>query len=205
VTTAEPGSGPESVVAVTDHVFPDLEIERRLLADAGLGLRYEGDARTPQEVLAAVAGAVGVLNCYTPIPAEVIDGLDEGCRVIARYGIGIDSIDVDAATRRGILVTNVPDYCIDEVSDHALALMLCSTGLGCGPATTHVSRTDLPIENPRTPHRSAGTSPAVLDHSSRVGLVSSRTTVWPIRLGQIRDDRRESTTSRRVISYQQMI
>jgi D-3-phosphoglycerate dehydrogenase / 2-oxoglutarate reductase len=57
------------------------------------------------------------------MPPEVIDAL-EGCRIIARYGIGVDTIDVAAATERGILVTNVPDYCIDEVSDHALALIL---------------------------------------------------------------------------------
>jgi D-3-phosphoglycerate dehydrogenase len=111
------------VVAVTDHVFPNLDVERDLLGRAGLELRFEGNARTPDEVRAATAGAVGVLNCYAPMPAEVIGALDR-CRVIARYGIGIDTIDLAAATRKGIVVTNVPDYCIDEVSDHALALIL---------------------------------------------------------------------------------
>lgn len=111
------------IVAVTDHVFPDLEEERRLLADAGHELRFERNATAPHEVLAATRGADAVLNCYAPIPAEVIDGL-AGCRIIARYGIGLDTIDIDAASAAGILVTNVPDYCIDEVSDHALALIL---------------------------------------------------------------------------------
>jgi D-3-phosphoglycerate dehydrogenase / 2-oxoglutarate reductase len=111
------------VVAVTDHVFPDLDVERELLARAGFDLRFETNARTADEVRAATAGAVGVLNCYAPMPAEVIGSLDK-CRVIARYGIGIDTIDIAAATARGIVVTNVPDYCIDEVSDHALALIL---------------------------------------------------------------------------------
>jgi len=111
------------VVAVTDHVFPHLDVERELLQRAGFELRFEGNARSVEEVRAATAGAVGVLNCYAPIPAEVIGSLDR-CRVIARYGIGIDTIDVAAATARGIVVTNVPDYCIDEVSDHALALIL---------------------------------------------------------------------------------
>jgi D-3-phosphoglycerate dehydrogenase / 2-oxoglutarate reductase len=64
-----------------------------------------------------------VLNCYAPMPAEVIERLDD-CVIIARYGIGVDTIDLPVATARGILVTNVPDYCIDEVSDHALALIL---------------------------------------------------------------------------------
>jgi D-3-phosphoglycerate dehydrogenase len=111
------------VVAVTDHVFGNLDVERDLLERAGLELRFEGNARTADEVRATTAGAVGVLNCYAPMPAEVIEALDR-CRVIARYGIGIDTIDLAAATAQGIVVTNVPDYCIDEVSDHALALIL---------------------------------------------------------------------------------
>ena len=111
------------VVAVTDHVFAHLEVERELLARAGLELRFTSNARTVGEVRAATAGAVGVLNCYAPMPAEVIASLDR-CRVIARYGIGLDTIDLAAATAKGIVVTNVPDYCMDEVSDHALALIL---------------------------------------------------------------------------------
>ena len=71
----------------------------------------------------AVTGADAVLNCFAPMPAEVIRGLDR-CVVIARYGIGLDTIDLDEATAMGIVVTNVPDYCIDEVSDHALALLM---------------------------------------------------------------------------------
>ena len=112
-----------ALVAVTDHVFPDLDQERALLEAAGHELRYTGNASTVEEVRAAVAGADAVLNCYAPMPAEVIRDL-EGCVVIARYGIGIDTIDLDVATELGIVVTNVPDYCIDEVSDHALALIL---------------------------------------------------------------------------------
>jgi D-3-phosphoglycerate dehydrogenase len=110
-------------VVVTDHDFPHLEVERDLLGRAGFELRFEGNARSVEEVRAVTAGAVGVLNCYTPMPAEVIESLDR-CRVIARYGVGIDTIDLAAATTRGIVVTNVPDYCVDEVSDHALALIL---------------------------------------------------------------------------------
>lgn len=111
------------LVAVTDHVFPDLDQERALLANAGHELRFVSNATTEVEVRHAVAGADAVLNCYAPMPAEVIREL-EGCVVIARYGIGLDTIAIDEATAKGILVTNVPDYCIDEVSDHALALIL---------------------------------------------------------------------------------
>jgi D-3-phosphoglycerate dehydrogenase len=112
-----------ALVAVTDHVFPNLDQERELLARAGHELRFDSNATTPDEVREAVAGAQGVLNCYAQMPAEVIRDL-ERCVVIARYGIGLDTIDLDEATRKGIVVTNVPDYCIDEVSDHALALIM---------------------------------------------------------------------------------
>ena len=72
------------------------------------------------------AAPTRILNCYTPIPSDLTRSL-EGCRIIARYGIGLDTIDVAAATEAGIVVTNVPDYCIDEVSDHALALIMALT------------------------------------------------------------------------------
>jgi len=111
------------IVAVTDHVFADLERERAILSAAGHELRFTANARTPDEVRAAVADAEAVLNCYAPIGADVIATMQR-CRIIARYGIGLDTIDIPAATERGILVTNVPDYCIDEVSDHALALIM---------------------------------------------------------------------------------
>jgi D-3-phosphoglycerate dehydrogenase len=112
-----------ALVAITDHVFPDLDQERALLDSAGHTLRFDANAATPEEVAAAIQGADAVLNCYAPMPAEVIRTL-ERCVVIARYGIGLDTIDLDVATEKGIVVTNVPDYCIDEVSDHALALIL---------------------------------------------------------------------------------
>jgi D-3-phosphoglycerate dehydrogenase len=112
-----------ALVAVTDHVFPHLDLERTLLAEAGHELRFERNAASVDEVRDAVAGADAILNCYAPMPAEVIRGLDR-CVVIARYGIGLDTVDLDRASAQGILVTNVPDYCIDEVSDHALALIL---------------------------------------------------------------------------------
>lgn len=113
------------VVAVTDHVFTDLRLERTMLAEAGHELRYEGNAGDEAALREVLAGADAVLNCYVPIPAALTREL-EGCRIIARYGIGLDTIDVAVATERGILVTNVPDYCIDEVADHALALILAT-------------------------------------------------------------------------------
>jgi D-3-phosphoglycerate dehydrogenase len=63
--------------------------------------------------------------CFAQVDASVIEAADE-CRIIARYGIGVDNVDVEAATRKGIQVTNVPDYCLDEVADHAMALLLAA-------------------------------------------------------------------------------
>ncbi|MDR2987460.1 MAG: C-terminal binding protein [Nocardiopsaceae bacterium] len=115
-----------ALVVVTDHPFDDLDLDRELLAAAGHELRFEGNVTSPEAIVALAAEADAVMNTYSPVPAEAIRGL-RNCRVIARYGIGVDTIDIGEATARGIVVTNVPDYCIDEVSDHALALILSIT------------------------------------------------------------------------------
>jgi len=110
-----------STVVITDHVFPSLEIEHALLDPIGaeiVALQATSDA----QLLDRVADADALLVCYAPVTQRVIERLTR-CRIIARYGIGVDNVDVAAATARGIPVTNVPDYCIDEVSDHALALL----------------------------------------------------------------------------------
>jgi D-3-phosphoglycerate dehydrogenase len=111
-----------ALVVVTDHVFTDLEVERELLAGAGHQLLYEAGL-SGEEMSGRLSEADAVLNCYAPLAAATLQAMNK-CRVIARYGIGVDTIDVEQATAQGILVTNVPDYCIDEVSDHALALIL---------------------------------------------------------------------------------
>jgi D-3-phosphoglycerate dehydrogenase / 2-oxoglutarate reductase len=143
-----------ALVAVTDHVFPDLEQERRLLAEAGHELRFGSNAASVEEVRAAAAGADAILNCYAPMPTEVIRTLDR-CVVIARYGIGIDTIDLDEATSKGIVVTNVPDYCIDEVSDHALALIM-SLARGVAILDRHVRAGSWTPSDARPIHRLRG-------------------------------------------------
>ena len=110
------------IVAITDYVFPSLEPERAVLEPLGVELRPQ-QCRTEEEIIALVEDADAVLNCYAKMTARVIEGMKR-CRIIARYGIGVDNVDLAAASKARILVTNVPDYCIDEVSDHALALLL---------------------------------------------------------------------------------
>jgi D-3-phosphoglycerate dehydrogenase len=75
------------------------------------------------EVLTVAADADAILNTYLPWDAESIEAL-ERCQIIARYGIGFDNVDLDAARQAGIVVTNVPDYSVEEVAVHALALIL---------------------------------------------------------------------------------
>ncbi len=109
-------------VVITDAEFPSVEPETEVLARISARVLW-GRCRTPGEVLEVAREADGLLVQYAPITQEVIAGLRK-CRVIARYGIGVDTIDVAAATRAGIAVCNVTGYCVDEVSEHALALLL---------------------------------------------------------------------------------
>jgi D-3-phosphoglycerate dehydrogenase / 2-oxoglutarate reductase len=114
----------ERTVLVTDHVFGDLDAERAALAEIDCRLEL-APAADPETLAAHAAGAAGMLVCFAEVGQAVIEAA-AGCRVIARYGIGVDNVDVEAATRAGIQVTNVPDYCLDEVADHAMALLLAS-------------------------------------------------------------------------------
>ena len=109
-------------VVITDHRFPDVEQERRAVEARG-GTLVVAQIVDEQELAELCRDADGVLTVRAPITKRVIAAM-ERCRIIVRYGIGVDSIDIPAATERGIMVANVPDYCIDEVSDQALALLL---------------------------------------------------------------------------------
>lgn len=110
-------------VVVSDQVFPTVDIERSLLAEIGAELEVAGG--DVEEVLEVAADADAILNTYLPWSAESISRL-ERCKIIARYGIGFDNVDLEAAAEAGIVVTNVPDYSVEEVATHALALILTS-------------------------------------------------------------------------------
>src|SRR4030095_2016547 len=110
------------IVAITDYVFPSLEPERAVLEPLGVELR-PGQCKSEEEIIALAQDADAVLNCYAKMTARVIEGLKR-CRIIARYGIGVDNVHLLAGREARVLGTNVPDYCVDEVSDHALALFL---------------------------------------------------------------------------------
>jgi D-3-phosphoglycerate dehydrogenase len=113
---------PPLLVAVSDSVFPNLEPARAVLSKVGAELRL-ASAATPEAILEVGRAADGALVTYAKITEEMIRQMTR-CRVISRFGIGVDNVDIPAATRAGIVVTRVPDYCIDEVSDHAMAMLL---------------------------------------------------------------------------------
>ncbi len=109
-------------VVLTDYVWESLDVEMRTLGD--LAELVAMKTRTPEEFISAAADCDALLNTYAgPITAEVMAKMPR-CKIIARYGIGVDTIDLDAATRAGIIVTNNPTYCIEEVAEQTMALVL---------------------------------------------------------------------------------
>ncbi len=109
-------------VVLTDYVWESLDVERKTLGD--LADLVPMKTKKPEEFLDEAADCDALLNTYAgPITAEVMARMPK-CRIIARYGIGVDTIDLEAATREGIIVTNNPTYCVEEVAEHTLALLL---------------------------------------------------------------------------------
>ena len=109
-------------VVLTDYVWESLDVEKKILA--GLAELVPLQTKKPEEFIAQAADCDALLNTYAgPITAEVMAKMPK-CKIIARYGIGVDTIDLDAATRAGIIVTNIPTYCIEEVAEHTMALLL---------------------------------------------------------------------------------
>jgi len=115
-------------VVITDCNHPSIEIERKMLSEINAELILS-NCNTEEDIIKVAKDADGIINQRVPITRRVITLLNK-CKVIVRYGVGVDNIDVKAATECGIIVSNVPDYCVDEVSTHAIALILnCARGI----------------------------------------------------------------------------
>lgn len=112
----------KKIIAVTDSPFPNLDAARAAVSRIG-GELVQAKAGTPEAILEAARDADAILTTYAKVTTEVVQALTQ-CKIIARFGIGVDNVDIEMATKKGIVVTKVPDYCIDEVSDHAMALLL---------------------------------------------------------------------------------
>jgi D-3-phosphoglycerate dehydrogenase len=112
-------------VVVTDYTFPSLDVEEAILREYDAQL-VGAQCKTPEALIALVHDADAVITQFAPVNADVVASMQRA-RVIVRYGIGVDNVDLVAARQRQIPVCNVPDYCIDEVADHTLALILAAT------------------------------------------------------------------------------
>ncbi|WLW50123.1 C-terminal binding protein [Streptomyces sp. YU58] len=123
-----PPSRPGTVL-LTDYAWPDDSVERSVIEAAGhtlvTGPAEPASAEAIEELVAEHRPA-GILTCWAPVSATAV-GASPELRIVARLGVGLDNIAVDSATERGVWVTNVPDYCVDEVSDHAVGMVLAWT------------------------------------------------------------------------------
>jgi D-3-phosphoglycerate dehydrogenase len=138
---------PQLLVGVSDSVFPNLDPAREVLSKIGAELRVAQEP-TAEAILRVASDADALLVTYAKITAEMIRQMKR-CRVISRFGIGVDNVDIAAATNAGIVVTKVPDYCIDEVSDHAMALLLSLVRkIPYANSLVHAGRWEMPAVAP---------------------------------------------------------
>ena len=122
-------SPPSTRVLMTDHAWPDTRIEHEVLHKAGFELHVMGASPPSAEKVEALVRELwpaAILTCWAQVNAKAISA-SPPLRVVARLGIGLDNIAVDHATAQGIMVTNVPSYCVEEVSDHAVGMALAWT------------------------------------------------------------------------------
>lgn len=113
---------PRYRVLVTDYVWPSTEPERQVLAEIGAEI-IEAPDPSENTLSSLASGVDAIMTCFAQVTPVVVAAA-QNCMVISRYGVGVDNIAVDRATSEGIPVTYVPDYCVDEVSDHVMALLL---------------------------------------------------------------------------------
>jgi D-3-phosphoglycerate dehydrogenase len=140
-----------SKVVVTDHTFGELDIEKKILEPLGCTIAA-AQCRTVDEVMQCAADADFVITQFAPVTGRAIQAMQKA-QIIVRYGIGVDNVDLAVAKQRGIPVCNVPDYCIDEVADHTLAMMLAVTRqIACVSSAIHAGKwgAGLSIEAYRT-------------------------------------------------------
>lgn len=131
---------------ITDYDFPDVELEKELLADAGFEVQV-AQCRTEDDVIREARGCVGVLAQYAPMTERVMEALPE-VRIVSRFGAGFDTVDVEAARRRGVWVANSPDYGVGEVATHALGMALA--------LVRHLTWLDRDVRDGRWHYASAG-------------------------------------------------
>jgi D-3-phosphoglycerate dehydrogenase len=144
---------PRPLIAVTDSPFPSLDPAKAALARIDPELRVANSA-SAEDILAVGRDADAILVTYAKLPGELLRQFRR-CKAIGRFGLGVDNIDIAAAAELGITVTYVPDYCMQEVSDHAMALLLAlARKVPQSNALVQAGRWDMPAVVPI--HRLAG-------------------------------------------------
>ena len=113
---------PKFKVLITDPYHQNFHIEKEILAEINAEIII-GHCKTEEDVIKICSNIDGILVSYIPIGKKVIENLHK-CKVIVKYAVGIDNIDLEAATLKKIFVANVPRYCVEEVSTHTVALLL---------------------------------------------------------------------------------
>jgi len=98
-------------VVFADYDYPSIDIELQQLKKINAEI-IKGQCNTEEELIRLAKDADGIICQYAPFTAKVINSLEK-CQIISRYGVGVDNIDVKAATKKGIMIAYVPDYCID--------------------------------------------------------------------------------------------
>src|SRR5215468_2264919 len=134
-------------VVLTDYVWESLDVEKKTLE--GLADLVALQTKKPDEFVGEAQDCDALLNTYAgPITGDVMAKMPK-CRIIARYGIGVDTIDLEAATRAGIIVTNNPTYCIEEVAEHTMALLLaCARKIAFYDRLVRAGRWEVPPGKP---------------------------------------------------------
>jgi len=113
-----------ATVLITDHVFPAIDLQRKVIEAAGFTLEeIKPNCKAEYEVIQKCGRADVLLVQWAPITRRVLEALPN-VKGVVRYGIGVDNIDVQGAKQLGRMVSNVPNYCQDEVSDHAISMIL---------------------------------------------------------------------------------
>ncbi len=166
-------------VVLTDYVWGSLDVERKTLA--GLAELVALQTQTPAEFLPQAEDCDALLATYAgPISAAVMARMPK-CRIIAKYGIGVDTIDVDAATAAGIIVTNNPTYCIEEVAEDTLAMILaCARKIAFYDRLVRGGRWEVPPGKPI--FRMAGSTLGLIGFGNIARQVAMRAAAFGMRV-----------------------
>lgn len=138
---------PQYRILVTDYAWDTLDIERSIFDPIGAEI-IAAKTGEEAELLALAPPIDAIMTNWKRVSADVLKAAPK-CVTVARYGVGVDNIAVDAATELGMIVSNAPDYCVEEVSDHAMALLLaCARSITTFDRDTQLGKWDLAAGRP---------------------------------------------------------